>query len=521
MLVSFLLPASSLAVIEPGLQFGSNGVGPGQFSIPVSVEVGPNGNIYVGDATGRRVSQFAADGTFIRAWGHDVIPGGAAGFEKCTTSCGLGSPGGGAGQFANGVSGIAAAANGDLYVADSGNQRISQFAANGDFIRSWGFGVRTGANAFETCDIGTGCQTGIAGNGAGQLQGPNGIVVTGGDIYVAEVNNHRVSKFTTSGGLGTPANFGMSGSGPGQLFGPRGVGILPGGNLVIGDNGNNRISEFTSSGTFVQAWGFDVAPPDDPVNVFETCNLGSGCQAGAHGGAAGQFGDGASGGASGVATDATGNVFVADDVNNRIAQYTSAPVFTRAWGFNVDPAGGAGFEECTTTCQQAQASNDLGGVANPSDLTVDGSGRILVVDFQTDRVVRYADPAPPVDPGPTDPGPTDPGPTDPGPTDPGPDPKPSNAFEIGKAKLNTKKGNAKLPVEVPGAGELELEGKGVKPASKDATGDGTVNLPVKPKGKTADKLEDGGKVKVSLEITFTPIGGDAKSETKNLKLKLD
>jgi Tol biopolymer transport system component len=108
--------------------------------------------------------------------------------------------------------------------------------------------------------------------------------------------------------------------------------------------------------------------------------------------------------------------------------------------------------------------------------------------------------------------------------DPTPDPShdpPSNDFTIGKAKLNEKKGNAKLPVDVPGAGELDLEGKGVKPATKDASGEGTVNLPVKPKGKTAGKLEDEGKAKVSVEVTFTPTGGDANTQSKTVKLKLD
>jgi hypothetical protein len=522
-------PASfANAAIEPGLQFGTNGMGAGQFVVPISVEVGPSGDIYVGDALNRRINQFSSDGTFIRAWGHDVIPANAeTGFEKCTTAmgCKSGSNGGDAGEFAS-PDGIAAAANGDLYVADFSNNRVSQFTANGDFIRAWGRDVLPpdGGTAHEICTADPpGCQAGDVGSGLGDLTSPNGVAVRGGDVYVSETNGHRVSRFSTSG---VPAGtFGSAGSAAGQLSGPRGVGILAGGNVVVGDDMNNRISEFTSGGTFVRAWGFDVTPPDDPTDVFETCDLGTGCQTGAPGGAAGQFGDGASGGASGVATDSAGNVFVADDDNNRIAQYTSAPIFTRAWGFNVDPAGGAGFEECTvaTTCQQGAASAAAGGLANPTDLAVDSSGRILVVDFQTDRVVRDADPAPPTSPGPTDPGPTDPGPTDPGPTDPNPGPnvKPDNAFTIEKAKLNTKNGNAKLPVDVPGAGELKLEGKGVKPATKDAAGEGTTNLPVKPKGKTAEKLEDEGKAKVSVEVTFTPTGGDPKSQTKAVKLKLD
>jgi hypothetical protein len=293
--------------------------------------------------------------------------------------------------------------------------------------------------------------------------------------------------------------------------------------VLVVDRTNNRASEFAAGGTFVQSWGFGVRTG---ANAFETCTTATTCQAGIPGDAAGQLSDGFLGeGAAGLATDPSGNAYIADDGNNRMAQYSPTPALTRAWGFGVDTGANA-FETCTTisTCQQGSASAGPGGLANPSDVTVDSAGRILVVDFQTDRVVRYADPAPPApppgDPGPTDPGPTDPGPTDPGPTDPNPPAKPSNDIEIGKAKLNSKKGNAKLPVEVPGAGELELEGKGVKAVTKDVTKAGTVQLPVKPKGKTADKLEDKGSAKVSLELTFTPDGGDSNSESKGVKLKL-
>jgi hypothetical protein len=99
--------------------------------------------------------------------------------------------------------------------------------------------------------------------------------------------------------------------------------------------------------------------------------------------------------------------------------------------------------------------------------------------------------------------------------------KPPNDIELGKPKLNDDKGTAKLPVEVPGPGELELSAKGVKPVLKEVSGPGTVNLPVKPKGKVADKLEDKGKAKVELEITFTPTGGDPNSDSKSVTLKED
>src|SRR5688572_15521405 len=155
--IGLAFPAAASAVIEPGLHFGTSGAGAGQLELPTTIEVGPSGDIYVGEPVNNRISQFASDGTFIRAWGFDVDPAVGVGFEKCTTATGCqgGSQGGGGGELRS-ADGIAAAANGDLFVAEFEDNRVSQFTANGDFVRTWGFGVQTGANAFETCSAG--CQ---------------------------------------------------------------------------------------------------------------------------------------------------------------------------------------------------------------------------------------------------------------------------------------------------------------------------------------------------------------------------
>lgn len=96
----------------------------------------------------------------------------------------------------------------------------------------------------------------------------------------------------------------------------------------------------------------------------------------------------------------------------------------------------------------------------------------------------------------------------------------SNKFKIGKAKLNKKKGTAKLSVAVPGAGKLSLSGKGVKKAKATAGGAGTVKLAVKPAGKAKRKLAAAGKLKVKVKITFAPTGGTAKSSNAKVTLKL-
>ena len=96
---------------------------------------------------------------------------------------------------------------------------------------------------------------------------------------------------------------------------------------------------------------------------------------------------------------------------------------------------------------------------------------------------------------------------------------PDNDIDLGKTELKKKNGTAKIDVDVPGAGELELSGKGVKPDSEQVDGAGTETLDVKTTGKTKKKLKKKGKVKVTVEITFTPTGGEPNTESKTLTLK--
>jgi hypothetical protein len=107
---------------------------------------------------------------------------------------------------------------------------------------------------------------------------------------------------------------------------------------------------------------------------------------------------------------------------------------------------------------------------------------------------------------------------------------PPNAFDFGKLKRNKKKGIATLFVNLPGPGEVGLEGKGIKEidaaglarASRFFSG-GEVKLKIKPgKGKQAkrlrERLEAKGKAKLKVRVTFIPTGGIANTLAKKLKL---
>jgi hypothetical protein len=99
------------------------------------------------------------------------------------------------------------------------------------------------------------------------------------------------------------------------------------------------------------------------------------------------------------------------------------------------------------------------------------------------------------------------------------EPEPSNRFQVGKAKLDKKKGTAKLPVDVPGAGKLRLEGKKVENDSANPGKAKTVKLDVRPEGKLKKKLRKRGKAKATLTISFTPTGGERRAKEDTVKLK--
>jgi DNA-binding beta-propeller fold protein YncE len=89
-------------------------------------------------------------------------------------------------------------ASGDVYVVDAGNNRIDRFDREGVFVEAWGWGVRTGAKALETCTTETKCRAGLAGHGKGQLHGAEAIAIDNaagspskGDVYVEAVQPYE------------------------------------------------------------------------------------------------------------------------------------------------------------------------------------------------------------------------------------------------------------------------------------------------------------------------------------------
>ncbi|HEY3273776.1 MAG TPA: Ig-like domain-containing protein [Methanocella sp.] len=235
--------------------------------------------------------------------------------------------------------GIAVDGNGNIYVSDTGNNRIKKFDPSGNWLATWGVGV---------------------------LNSPKGLAFdASGILYVADAGNNRIQKFNAAG---TPAGtIGIYGSGNGQLDRPCAITVDADGNAYVADAGNNRIEEFDSTGSYVSVWasGSQQGQFNDPRGmafdpygnwyVADMINdriqlhnqiLSAWSTFGCAGSSAGQFSTPA-----GLAIDPSGNLYVADKGNSRIQKFatnllasgTCTVTVTAASGFYVvgtDPDNG-------------------------------------------------------------------------------------------------------------------------------------------------------------------------------------
>jgi DNA-binding beta-propeller fold protein YncE len=127
---------------------------------------------------------------------------------------------------------IAVDSEGNVYAADTDNDRIQKFDPNGTFITKWG----------------------TSGSGNGQFSWPVGIAIdNSGNVYVADVGNMRLQKFDPNGTFIT--QWGTTGSGNGQFSWLSGVAVDNAGNVYVADYGNSRIQKFNPNGAFITKWG--------------------------------------------------------------------------------------------------------------------------------------------------------------------------------------------------------------------------------------------------------------------------
>jgi DNA-binding beta-propeller fold protein YncE len=209
----------------------------------MTVDVAPDGSVYVADIANDRVQKFTSDGTFLLEWG-----------SHCQVSAGTGGGciGQGEGQF-NAPEGIAVSSQGDVYVSDTDNFRIQRFDANGTFLDMWGWGPS---------------------DGNGEFNDPEGLVVDDAeDVYVADLFNDRVQMFDAEGAF--LGKWGTEGTNPGEFRRPRDIAIDSNGNVYVLDGLNRRVQKFggavtgTGPGTdLALTWTPLRSPSPAPVRLL-------------------------------------------------------------------------------------------------------------------------------------------------------------------------------------------------------------------------------------------------------------
>ncbi|HJX61909.1 MAG TPA: NHL repeat-containing protein, partial [Dehalococcoidia bacterium] len=146
---------------------------------------------------------------------------------------------------------------GNLYVADSGNNRVQKFDLDGLFL----------------------AEVGGAGSGNGQFNEPWGVAVDAqGNVYVADTWNHRIQKFDKD--LKYVTQWGSSASDLKNpkltdFWGPRDVAVDAQGNVWVADTGTSRVLKFDANGAYLATLGgpgSETGKLSEPVGVEVAAN---------------------------------------------------------------------------------------------------------------------------------------------------------------------------------------------------------------------------------------------------------
>ncbi len=116
---------------------GATGPAGERLGAPAGIAIDPrDGNVYVSDQSNERIEEVSPTGAFIKTFGWGVKDGKDE-FEDCTKECKAGIAGAGAGEFDQ-VGGLAIDSSGNVWVADTGNDRIQEFNEQGQFVNKFG-----------------------------------------------------------------------------------------------------------------------------------------------------------------------------------------------------------------------------------------------------------------------------------------------------------------------------------------------------------------------------------------------
>ena len=293
-----------------------------------------NGNLFIAD--GIRVRRVDPSGIIVTLAGdgylHSVGDGGPA------TMALLYLP-----------SALALDSAGNLFIADSGTERVRQVTRDGAVTTLAGTGVAARGAADGSPAAGVALNT------------PMGVAMdSSGNVLVADTYNHRIVLVTPAHAVSAVAGTGTSGASPdgtvplvAQLRGPRAVCVDHSGNLYIVDTSNHRVLRLPSGGTLQTAAGNGSVgyAGDGGAARFAQLDTPSAC-----------------------ATDSGGDLFIADTANHAIRMVNPAGIISTVAGTGI---AGTSWEEAVA----AEASLYL-----PRGVAVDDMGDIFIADTGNHRV---------------------------------------------------------------------------------------------------------------------------------------
>jgi len=304
--------------------------GPGleaTFSLPAGIAIGPDGSLYVTDIADNKIRKIAIDGTVstYAGMGAQGLANGSCAEATFNMPCGITFDAVGnayvadtsnnvirkidptcqistlAGSGKVGASdglgtaasfyyphGLTVDAAGNIYVADTSNNKIRKVDSNGNVSTFAGTGTSSYTDG-PALNATFGDPMAIAADTIGTLY-----VGDGDDSYVRKITNGQVTTLAGGGGFGLR-------DGPGTFAafnGPAGIAIDANGNLFVADSGNNAVRKISPAGVVATIAGGMLGADDGPADTASfNCPWG-------------------------IAVDPNGVIYVTDSGNNKIRKIT-------------------------------------------------------------------------------------------------------------------------------------------------------------------------------------------------------